>query len=273
MKTILVPTDFSNASLNATNYAISLAKVFDSEIVLINIIPPAAIAHDSMFASIMITQAEILQQQQDLMQNEIEKLSKQHDGKIKAVVKDGYLSDIIPAVAEEEKANLIVMGMKGKGKSNSIFGSTTTEIIRKFTFPVLVIPEATTYSPITQITYATDFDMALEMDRFTVLIALAEKFSAPVKIVHVEKNDNFNLENSIGKIKTNLRFSGIPHEFHTINNKNVLEGINEFIQENPCSILAMVAHNHSLFERMFGKVHTKEMSYQTKLPLLILQGK
>ena len=27
----------------------------------------------------------------------------------------------------------------------------------------------------------------------------------------------------------------------------------------------MVAHRHNLFERMFGKVHAKAMSYQTKI--------
>jgi hypothetical protein len=51
------------------------------------------------------------------------------------------------------------------------------------------------------------------------------------------------------------------------------KGINKFIEKESTDILAMVAHRHNLFERMFGKVHAKSMSYQTKIPLLVLQGK
>jgi hypothetical protein len=74
-------------------------------------------------------------------------------------------------------------------------------------------------------------------------------------------------------MKTSVAFSNLHHQFHTINERNVEEGINQFIEKNPTDILAMVAHRHNLFERMFGKVHTKEMSYQTKIPLLVLQNK
>jgi hypothetical protein len=52
----------------------------------------------------------------------------------------------------------------------------------------------------------------------------------------------------------------------------VEEGINQFIETNPTDILTMVAHKHSLFQRLFGKVHTKIMSYQTEIPLLVLQS-
>ena len=78
---------------------------------------------------------------------------------------------------------------------------------------------------------------------------------------------------AIGKMKTSVAFSNLNHQFHTINERNVEEGINKFIEENPTNILAMVAHMHNLFERMFGKVYTRTMSYQTKIPLLVLQGK
>ncbi|HEY5370106.1 MAG TPA: hypothetical protein VIJ75_14080 [Hanamia sp.] len=74
-------------------------------------------------------------------------------------------------------------------------------------------------------------------------------------------------------MKTSLAFSKQQHQFHTITDNKVEEGINKFIEQNQTDALAMVAHKHSLFERMFGKVHTKAMSYQTKIPLLVLQNK
>lgn len=271
MKNILVPIDFSKASRNASGYAVSLAKIFDAGITLINVIPPAVIIDDSILASVMITQAEILENNKQLVQKEVEALSKKYPAKITGLVQEGFPADIIQEMVKEKHADLIVMGMKGKGRSNSVFGSTTTTVIRKLSFPVLVIPEKAGYSQINNITFASDFDAETEMIQYKLLLELAEKCNSKVHILNVQKKDSaMNSDQVIGKMKTNVVFSKLNHQFHTINEKNVEQGINKFIEKNPTDILAMVAHRHNLFERMFGKVHTKEMSYQTKIPLLVL---
>lgn len=274
MKNILVPIDFSKTSRNAAKYAVSLAKYFDAEVTFINVIPPAVIIDDSFLAFVMTTQAEILENNKDLMEKEVKALSKKYLGKITGLVKEGSTADIIREMAEVKQADLVVMGMKGKGKSNSVFGSTTTTIIRKFPFPVFVIPEKAEYKPIATVTFASDFDRKIEMNRYKLLLELAEKFNSQVHILNVQKKDSsMSTSEAIGKMKTSAAFSKLNHQFHTINERNIEEGINKFIEKNPTNILAMVAHRHNLFERMFGKVHTKEMSYQTKIPLLVLQSK
>ncbi|HUZ57851.1 MAG TPA: universal stress protein [Hanamia sp.] len=274
MKNILVPIDFSKASRNASGYAVSLAKVFDASVTLINVIPPAVIIDDSILATVMITQAEILENNKQLVQKEVEALSKKYPAKITGLVQEGFPADIIQEIAKEKHADLIVMGMKGKGKSNSVFGSTTTTVIRKLSFPVLVIPEKAGYSQINNITFASDFDAEMEVDRYSLLQELAKKFNSQVHILNVQKKDSaMNADEVIGKMKTNVVFSKLNHEFQAINERNVEEGINKFIENKPTDILAMVAHRHNLLERIFGKVHTKKMSYQTKVPLLVLQCK
>ncbi len=274
MKDILVPIDFSNASRNAAKYAVSLAKAFDAAVTLINVIPPAVIIDDSVVAFVMTTQAEILENNKELMEKEVEALSKKYPAKITGLVKEGFSAEIIQEIAKENDAGLIVMGMKGKGRSNSVFGSTTTMVIRKLSLPVFVIPEKAGYKPIDNITFASDFDAEIEMDRYILLLDISEKFNSQIYILNVQKKDSsLNAEKVIGKMQASLAFSKLNHQFHSINERKVEEGINKFIKKNPTDILAMVAHRHNLFERMFGKVHTKAMSYQTKIPLLVLQSK
>jgi len=274
MKTILVPMDFSKASQNAAEYAVSLAKAFDAEVVFINATVPALIVDDSVLASVMITQAEILENNKHLMQEEVEALSKNYPSKITGLVQEGYPSDVIDEMAKVKQADLIAMGMKGKGKSNSVFGSTTTTITRKSGFPVFVIPEKADYNPISNITFAADFDSQTEINRYTLLFELAEKFNSQVYILNVQKKDSsLKPDEAIGKMNASLAFLKINHQFQTINERNVEKGINQFIKKNRTDILVMVAHQHNLFQRMFGNVYTKEMSYQTKIPLLVLPGK
>lgn len=274
MKNIFVPIDFSIASHNAAEYAVSLAQPFGAAVYILNAVAPPLLLDDSMFASIMITQAEIVAENDKLLKQEIKTLSKDSSVRIKGMVKEGYASEMIPKLANELDADLFVMGMKGKGMSNSIFGSTTTGVIRKSTHPVLAIPENVVYQPINNITLASDFDVEIKMDRYIVLQTLAEKFDSQINILNVQKGSgSLTQEEAIGKMNTSLAFSKHNFQFHTINENKVEEGINKFLEQNHSDVLAMVAHSHPLFERMFGKVHTKSMSYQTKIPLLVLQNK
>jgi nucleotide-binding universal stress UspA family protein len=181
---------------------------------------------------------------------------------------------MILQMAESKNAALIVMGMKGKGRSHSLFGSTTTTIIRKSTYPVFVIPEQAAYSPIANITFASDFDASIEMDRYNLLLAIAERFNSRINIINVQKNGHsLSQDEVIGKMKTSIAFSKHNHQFQTISEDKVEEGIQKFVEKSPTDILVMVSRKHHFFERMFGTVHTKAMSYQTKIPLLVLQHK
>jgi hypothetical protein len=49
--------------------------------------------------------------------------------------------------------------------------------------------------------------------------------------------------------------------------------MNEFVQEHDVSMVAMIAHEQNIFERIFVKSNIKEMMFSTKVPLIILPGK
>ena len=270
MKNILVPIDFSKASQNAAEYAVSLAKAFDAEVTFINATQPAIMVEDSVLASVMITQAEILENNKQLMQEEVEVLSKNYPSKITGLVQEGFPADVIDDMAKVKNADLIVMGMKGKGRSNSVFGSATTAIIRKSTFPVFVVPENADYKPISSITFASDFDANIEMGRYTLLLDLAKKFNSQVNILNVQKkNASLKADTAIGKMRTSVAFSKLNHRFYTINERNVEEGINQFLKTHRTDLLIMVARKRNLITEIIDPSHTKKMTYQTKIPLLV----
>ncbi|HZW64636.1 MAG TPA: universal stress protein, partial [Hanamia sp.] len=122
MKNILVPIDFSNASRNAANYAASLAQAFDARVTLINAIERPTLVDDSVLAPVLVTQAEIVQENSNLINQEMESLSKIYPVRMDAFVREGFITEIIGNVAAEITADIIVMGMKGKGESRSFLG-------------------------------------------------------------------------------------------------------------------------------------------------------
>lgn len=274
MKNILVSIDFSTASANAVKYAISLAETFNSKVTLINVVPYALILGEDSDEQRISKQQELVTENEDLMAEEIETISKTHKILIQGLVYEGSPANVILEMANENKPDIIIMGMKGKGKSNSVFGSTVTAIVRKSSIPVLIIPEQATYQSIDTITFATDFNPGTESSSYSLLIEIAKKYNSFIHILNIQKKGKKMSDNEfIGKMDTQHSFEILKHSFRTIEDASVIEGINKFIEENPSEILVMIAHKHSFFERMLGKIFTKKMSYETRIPLLILQEK
>jgi nucleotide-binding universal stress UspA family protein len=274
MKNILVPIDFSDASFNASNYAASLANIFDADLILVHAYAnPMDI--DKMPSSLLLEPEKELQEvKEDLLKENIEIIRKKYTIRIKGFVREGLASLIIQKAAKENKADIIVMGMRGKGKSKLTFGSTTSVIMRKSSVPVLVIPKDIQYKTTSVVTLASDFDQQTEPGNYTLLKQLAKKSDALIQIVNVRKKVS---DLSSGEIASKLRiakaFAEINHKFYTIKGSDADEEIQKFIESHPTDILAMVAHKHTIFERVFGTIHTKEMSHKTKIPLLVLQDK
>ncbi len=274
MKNILVPIDFSSASLNAAKYAVSLAQPFNATVTLLNVVMPPILKDDSLLAFVMVTQAEIVTSHNELMLQEIDKLSQLQSIKITGLVKEGNPVDTIMEIAEKGNADLVVMGRKGKGDSQSMFGSTITSIIKKGIIPVFAIPENAKYEFIDTITLATDFNPNTEREDYSLLFSIAKKYDSFVRILNVQKNlSTMNEDEFIGKIKSARTFEYVKHSIETIPYKTVIQGIAHFLEENNSEILVMLSRRHSFFERIIRKTHTNEMTYQTKIPLLILPGK
>ncbi|MGN6249081.1 MAG: universal stress protein [Ginsengibacter sp.] len=269
MKNILVPIDFSEASRNATDYAAALARDFKANLILLHIIVPPIVIEDTSASAYLMTEAEILEGDKERMKIEVQNINAKFRIKPDSYIREGSVTEIIRDFTKSKKADVIVMGMKGRGKSNSIFGSTTVLVMRKSKIPVFVIPEAGIFRPITNITLASEFDF--EQEDYSILKELAEKYDGNIRIVNVQKKEEMlSVDDAVGKMNTDRSFVNYRHSFNTIQNKNVEKGIHDFLEQNPSDLLAMIAHKHSFFKRMFGTVHTKEMSYQTRIPLLVL---
>jgi nucleotide-binding universal stress UspA family protein len=273
MKNILVPIDFSNASHNASEYAAALASAFNARLIFLNTyLPPVPLGE--VPAVLLVSEAQLQEDNEMMMKREIEELGKKYPVPMDSYVYQGNSADTIHQMAIKHKADVIVMGMKGKGKSSVFFGSTTTAVIRKTTVPVLVIPETVTYKPIYNISFASDFGERATIDQYALLHDFAEKYNSFIQILHVQKNELVMSAGEVaGKMKTDLAFTDNRHGFFTIEDADVEHGIRSFIKGHPTDMLAMLAHRHNIFSRIFGTVHTKEMSYQTNTPLLVLQDK
>ena len=81
------------------------------------------------------------------------------------------------------------------------------------------------------------------------------------------------VEETAGKSGTESVFENLDHTYASIVSDSLTHGVNEYLQEHPAQLLAMVHRHHSFFERIFSRSHTTAMAYETHIPLLVLQDK
>src|ERR1700759_5342922 len=129
MKTILVATDFSVISRNATAYAGYLAKTFHSKIILFHVYSIPTTVTDIAF--MMVSAEEMQKENEDRIKKDAEKLFANFGVEVEWLVRIGIPSDEIKRLAEEKDADLVIMAISGEGASNKFLGSTTLSTVQK----------------------------------------------------------------------------------------------------------------------------------------------
>lgn len=271
MQKIIAAVDFSDASFNAVNYAAYLANAFNCKLVIVHGYNDTDAIDDLPLTKVFDSGEDLETANLNYLQSQMDGLVRKYTVKINGIIQKGKPVNVIKKVAASEKASVLVMGMKGKGKSNSIFGSTTIDMIGKTEIPMIVIPEKATYQPLQNIVVAIDLKDKKPVSQFKVLNDLIRKFDPFLQILNVQKKDQeMDAEMISSKMRSGLIWDKYNHSFNIIENEDVENGINKFLKTHPADMLAMVAKKHNLLERVFSKSHTRAMTRQTRIPLLVM---
>ena len=137
MKKILFPTDFSTASDAALVHAENLAKQSSAELLILHIEePPLAYGGGELYYGLPEPSSErILKMLSDVCPSDPQ-LSFKH-----RLVMGDPATEIV-RVAEEEQAELIVLGTHGRtGLSRILMGSVAEAVVRHAPCPVLIYRE------------------------------------------------------------------------------------------------------------------------------------
>lgn len=139
-KTILVPTDFSPNAEHALTYAVELAGKLDAKVHLVNAIGVPGLGVPELGLAITSTMIDGMVAEN---QRALDKLADAHRGTGRigeAMLRTGDARDVILQVAQEVKADLIVMGTHGRrGLSRALMGSVAEATVRTSPVPVLTI--------------------------------------------------------------------------------------------------------------------------------------
>lgn len=133
-KRILVTTDFSDGTADALAYAFSVAQENESQISLLHVVHDVAADVSGKYRQSLMEGVQ--KQLEELVPSEAANWCD-----IKTRVETGVPYRIILRILEDEKIDLLVMNIHGKGMlDRALLGSTAERVVRVAPCPVMAIP-------------------------------------------------------------------------------------------------------------------------------------
>lgn len=271
---LLVTTDYSANSKGAIRFAKTLAK--QSKEIEVTFYHSVHFMKPTSWSDFYFK--EYKQDETERLTSELKKfvyltLGKDKDkfANIKFVV-DSAIStekDIIK-YAEKSKMDFICIATQGAGVLRKIMGTHTSYIVNNSTIPVLVIPSHYRTKPLKKMTYLSDFeDLKKETDKvsefsstlkcnldvlhYSSILLDKNKFERSKELFSTDKYKSIKLN----IVKNNLELS-------------LVEKISQYVTKSKPELLILFTNRErGFFESIFLPSKSAELSYTTKIPVLI----
>jgi nucleotide-binding universal stress UspA family protein len=143
VRSILLPTDFSDCANFALQYATGIARATGASLLCVHVVETVvpAVGYTGMSEPVPI--ADISEQLEDSAERELPKIAECEECSglnVEQVIVHGEAATEIVRVAKERGVDLIVVSSHGRtGLGRMLFGSTAEAIVRHATCPVLVV--------------------------------------------------------------------------------------------------------------------------------------
>jgi nucleotide-binding universal stress UspA family protein len=135
IRTILLATDLTAASREATDRAIDLAARLDARLLIVNVLEKRRLSGGGSHERVDQARSE-----RETLLVKVVRAAREAGATAEFLVWDGEPGDSIAAAAEAENADLVVVGTRGRsGAERMLLGSVSDHVVRHAECPVLVV--------------------------------------------------------------------------------------------------------------------------------------
>lgn len=278
MRTIIIPTDFSETADNAIRYAVELFKYEKSAFLIMNAFADEVDQHtvgmDRDFFEEYKQKSEeaSLRALQKVLAETLE-ISPNPKHTYEYVASFGSLVDEVNDLANKHNADLIIMGTKGKSNNDEVtLGSQTLQVIKYVACPVLAVPVGFHgYSP-ENILFPTDYMLPFQRRELKLITTMAKRFVTMVHFLHISNAKELTHRQKDNKAFATCCFDNVKTSYLTAPGEDVTLTINKTLKDIDIDMLVMVNHRHSYLENMLYHSTIEKIGLEIEIPFLVLQN-
>lgn len=275
MKTILVPTDFSETAKNAALYALHLGNQLQATKMILYNASEEPMPTDMNMGPINFIGVDATKEASKIALEKFEnKIIAECPTHMEIIRKSEYtfLSNDINELSASLGADLIVMGVTGGGKlQETLVGSNAVHTARHSLIPVIIIPPGAKFSRIEEVLLACDFKKVVETTPVVHIKEILDATQAKLFILNIDHNQKeFDAETPFESLMLDELFHEYDPQYHFSDNDNFIEGVNEFALKESVDLIITIPKKHGLLDGLFSKNHTKELAFHSHVPLMMV---
>ena len=275
MKSILYATDFSMASASALRYANSLSVMLGMRLVITHVYDLPTILGTQLEAPFPDLRKDTGGHERKRLIEFYERIigeteTRPEDLVFEAVENMSVLSGII-SKATDWHVRMIIVGMKGESVlKDLVMGSTAKKLIDKAPCPVLTVPSDHQFEKLTDLVYATDFEVE-DIKALEKVVELAKFWNADIRVVHVTADKSYagnsQMEWFREMVLTKIDYDRI--HFEVLESNNIIASLEKYTEKQNAGMIAMLERIHKgVPKKLFHRGRVKQMASRNQLPLL-----
>jgi nucleotide-binding universal stress UspA family protein len=271
MVKIIVPTDFSETSYNAYNYANHLAKDLNGVMLIAHIYYPTSTDVNQFLA----LNEEAERSHREKLENLVVSLNQDWIGNfvsepmMDSVFKVGF-PKIELAEMSKEPNTVMVMGTTGTGDSfKKIFGSLSMDMIDSCHCPLYLVPPGAHYPALKEAVYLSE-DLKNDSLHFLYAGRLCAKTGRDLRILHFrhKKTDDYDVTDTIKIMKS--YFPEVKYHIDILDTENLYESVRDVVSSHNDQLVILSTKHRNIFQHLFHKSVTEMAALHAVSPLLIL---
>lgn len=274
MKNILIPTDFSDTSINACKYALGFAEALQiNKIVLFNAFQNPV----SVDPNLPVLQLVDIENMRNLAEQSLEKLKFKllpfcsADIKFELACSFTTLNNGIDEMIEKHKPSYIIMGITGGSLIEEVLvGSNTVNVAKNSKIPVLIIPPHSVFNKLKRIVLAADFKKVVETTPTNEIKEIVQSTNSKLYVINIDHQKEISNEAAFESLMLDTLLYELKPEYHFIDNADFVEGMNQFVLDHQIDLIISIPKKHGLFESLFKRSHTKKMAFHSFVPLICI---
>lgn len=177
----------------------------------------------------------------------------------------------INAFCEENRIDLVVMGVTGKTDLEKVLiGSSTIRIMKEIHFPLLIIPKDSPMLMPERVLLATDLKDVKQKTRVSALVNLLDNLSAALLVVNVAEKEQPvpTLRKEITALHASL--DKYQPEYKYMSDPETAETINAVAVDNHVGLIITLHEQHGRLAALFHKSVSKRLAWHSQVPLLVI---
>jgi nucleotide-binding universal stress UspA family protein len=264
-KRILIPINFSKASLNLFDYGLELCHALNKSMMLLYVTDISGFNDIQKFYEYDdLIKEEVKEKIKNKYLNRAQK--KYPNVPIYVAIKGGDILDKVLTATKLKKIDQVLISTG----VNSILSENVAEVIEKAACSILLIPDDIPFHPLRHFLYVTDYKKAdfLKLKR---VIKLAKYYDSEITMLHIYREieiKDIAYESQFEKL-INKKFHYKKMDFAILSGEDIVSKICNYSLKVKADKIVILKKDKTFIQNLFQPSITKELVSRIKVPIVI----